>query len=167
MAVARELRQVADQGVAIGVDEARQAVGQPGVERAVAGEEALIEQADVEFGIGIVHLDAFVGGAHGVAHAQAGVPQMLEECGDGLLGGRDVPVGREQQQQIDVGVREELPPAVAAHREQATLDATPGNSRRSRGIHHQAVHFGGTFGKRGQGVAASPGIAGGCATHCC
>ena len=88
----------------------RQAVGQPCIESAVAAEETLIEQADVEFGIGIVDLGAFVRCAHGVAHAQAGVPQMLEECRDGVLGGCNVALGREEQKDVDIRVREELPP---------------------------------------------------------
>ena len=93
VAVARQLREIAHQGVAVAVDEARQAVGQPGVERPVAGEKALIQQADVQFDIVVVHLGAFVRRAHRVADAQAGVPKMLQERRDRLLGARHLPFG--------------------------------------------------------------------------
>lgn len=77
MAFPRQPRQVARQRVAIGEHEARQFGGQGSVERAVACQVTLVEQGNVELGVLVVHLRALLGRAHGMAHAQAGVPELL------------------------------------------------------------------------------------------
>jgi len=74
VAFAAEARQVARQRVALGVQEARQALGKPGIQRAVAGQEPLIQQADVQLDILIVDLGAFFRRAHGMAEPQPGIP---------------------------------------------------------------------------------------------
>src|SRR5271157_3168577 len=51
VAGARQLREIADQRLAAAVDEARQLLRQAGVERAVAGKVALVEQADVQLDV--------------------------------------------------------------------------------------------------------------------
>ena len=128
VAFAGQAGQIANQGVAIGVDEARQAVGEPRIEHAIAGEESLIEQADVEFRIPVVHLAAFGRRAHRVAHAQSGIPEMLQEGRNRGLTLHRLPLGGEEQQNVDIGVRKELPPAIPAHGEHRNLTATEGNS---------------------------------------
>ena len=52
VAVARQLRQVADQRLAVARHEPRHPAGQVGVQRAVAGQVALVQQADVQLGVG-------------------------------------------------------------------------------------------------------------------
>src|SRR5437899_10832992 len=108
VAVARELCEVAEQGIAIAVDEARKLGGEISIEGAVAAEVALIEEADVELGVAVVDLGAFGGGADGMAHAEAGIPKGLEERGDGLFGSGHEAFALKEQEQIDIGVRKKL-----------------------------------------------------------
>src|SRR5262245_53249201 len=57
VAVARQVREIADERVAVAVDEARQLASEIRVESTVTGEEALIEKADVQLGVLVVHLE--------------------------------------------------------------------------------------------------------------
>jgi len=61
-------------------------------------------------------LDAFVGwcAAEWLMRRPAS-QRYWRNAEDGFLGGRKAPFGGKQQQQVDIGVGEELPPAVAAH----------------------------------------------------
>ena len=86
VALAREARQVAHQRLAVGADEARQLRGQIRIERAVAGQIALVEQADVQLGVLLVDFQALRQRAHGMADAQAGIPERLQKGGDSVLG---------------------------------------------------------------------------------
>ena len=88
------------------MQEARQLLGEPGVQGAVAGQEPLIQQADVQLDVLIVHLGAFLRRAHGMAEAQPGIPECLEERGDRFARILRQAVVLHQQQQIDVGIRE-------------------------------------------------------------
>ena len=126
---------------------------QLGVERAVAGQVALVEQADVQLDIVVVHLGAFVRRAHGVADAQPGVPQALQKRGDGLLVAAPVPLGFEQQQQIDIGIGKQLAAAVAAHGEHRDAGRQQPEQQCVGGLQHQPVHLGGALGQRGQRIA--------------
>ena len=84
-------------------------------ESLVACNEPRVEQADVELGIVCRELGAFAGIPDRVRDTQLGVPQRGEQCRDllaallGLLG------LAEEQQEVDVGVREEFAPSVAAN----------------------------------------------------
>ena len=152
MALACEADQVAHQSVAIGLYEARKLLAERREERAVAGEEALVEQADVQLGILVVHREAFLGSAHRLAHAQAGVPQPLQESGDlrfTIAGDRFVLA---QKQQVDIRKREELAPAVSADGSQCEAVGYGGEQKAVRGLHHHAVHLVGAFGERNQDV---------------
>ena len=59
-------------------------LGEAGVERAVAREKTLIEQADVQLDVLIVDFSAFFGRADRMAEPQAGIPERLEECREWL-----------------------------------------------------------------------------------
>ncbi|MEI9976287.1 MAG: hypothetical protein WDO73_32100, partial [Ignavibacteriota bacterium] len=64
MAFAGEADEVAHQSVAIILNESREPLADVCEERTVAGEEALVEQADVQLGILVVNFEALVGSAH-------------------------------------------------------------------------------------------------------
>ena len=66
----------------------------------------------------IVHLEALGRRAHRLADAQAGVPEPLQKRGDRFLARDREALGFEQQQQVDIGIRKQLPAAVAAHGQQ-------------------------------------------------
>ena len=85
VALAREPGQIAGQRFAVGADEARQLRGQIGIERAVAAQISLVEQADVQLGVLVVDFQALGQRAHGVADAQAGIPQRLQKRRDGVF----------------------------------------------------------------------------------
>ena len=168
MAVARELRQIAYQGVAIGVDEARQAVGQPGVERAVAREKALIEQADVEFRVGVVHLRrirpacAPNGSCAGRRPTDAAGMRRWPPWRPRSAGPRGTAeAGRCRSTERAAACRSRPP------RARQRWTRRPGNSRRSRRIHHQRGRLRRYVRQAPSARRPSPGIAGECATHCC
>ena len=150
----------------LAVDEARQAVGQPGVERAVAREEALIEQADVQLDIRSCTSAHSAGVRTEWLTRRPASHRLLQERRDGLLAARQLPFDGEQQQQVDVGIRKQLPPAVAAHRQHgdaatrrretagARRHPSPGGRLRRCARQARSAH------------RRSPGIAGGCATRC-
>ena len=155
VAFAGEARQVARQRVAIGQHEARQLGGQGRVERAVAGQVTLVEQRNVELGVLVVHLGALLGRAHGMAHAQAGVPELLEESGDGVLALDGLLRGAEQQQQVHVGIGEHLAAAVAAHRYQRrAVGGKRGKQDLGRGGRNGSIDVRRTFGQSGARVAS-------------
>ncbi len=148
VALPRQSGEVADQRLAVGLDEARQAAGEVGIERAVAGKETLIEQADVELDIPIVHLGALGRRAHGLADAQSGVPESLEKYGDEFLRRRAQPVGLEQQQKVDIGVGKQVAAAVATHGQQGDAGLA---QQGLGGLHHKPVHLVSTLGQSGDG----------------
>ena len=119
VALAGETGEIAHQDFAVGAEEARQTVGHSGVERAVPGQEALVEDADVELDVLVVDLEAFGGRADGLADAQACVPELPQEGGDGFPVRQRQAFGGEQQQQVDIRVREQVAAAVSADGQQA------------------------------------------------
>ena len=152
VAFAAEACEVAHQGVALGVQEARQPLGKPGIQRPVAGQVPLIQQADVQLDVLIVYLGAFFRRTHGMADPQPGIPERLQQSRDGLRGIPHQPAAFHQQEQIHVGVGKQVPPAVAAHGEQSQA----GRKRRPQpiagGALHHAVHQCGTLRKRPDGI---------------
>ena len=118
------------------------------VERGVAGEITLIQQADVQLNIAFVKLGAFLRRAHRIADAQARVPQPLQECRDGVAPALRRPLAGKQQQQVDVGMREKLAASVTADGQQSRSGRRGGRQRVAPGIRHQPVNGGGTLGER-------------------
>ncbi len=119
VAGAGDLAELLGDGVPLAEDEA----GQDGlvkllVERELAGEEAAVEGGEGEFEVVGVEAAGFLDGARGGAGAEADVPHALDDCADrfaALLLGLVVGVGEED---VDVGIREEIFAAVAAEGEQ-------------------------------------------------
>ena len=151
----RQLRQVAHQRPAVAQDEARQLFRQAGVERAVAGEVALVEQADVQLDVALVNLGALGRRPDGVADAQAGVPQVPQKRRDGVLRVHGQLLGFEQQQQVHIRVREQLAAAIAAHREHRQTGWRGRKQQPRRGFQHQAVHLRVALGQSGRRIAGS------------
>ena len=108
MAGADQPAQMKGQPLALAVQEAAQLQDELRVQTAVAGQEALVQQADAELDVALVQLAALGGRAHRVAHPQARVPELLQEGGNApaLALGQHRPL--HQQQQIDVGVGKQL-----------------------------------------------------------
>jgi hypothetical protein len=104
MAFASQLRQVADQRLAAGLDKTRQAARQVGVQYSVARKKTLVEQADIQFDILVVHLGAFLRSTHRVADPQARIPQLLQKRGNRFLVSLRQRVRFEEQQQVYVGI---------------------------------------------------------------
>src|SRR5208283_1558486 len=128
---------------------------QSGEQRAVTGQETLIQQADVELGILVVNLQAFGRSAHRLAHAQARIPKFLQKGRNGgLIRPRQL-VGPAQQQQIDVRKGEELAPAVTARGEQRKTLGNGGKQQPVGGLHHHAVHPRGALRQRNQRIGGS------------
>ena len=152
VALAGQADQVAHQGVAVALHEARKFLAQGAEQRPVAGQKALVQQADVELGVLVVNLQAFVGNAHRLADAQAGVPQSLQK-------GRDLRFMRAehvfvpaQQEQVDIGERKKLAPPVSAHGNHRETFGNGGKQQLRGGLRHQMVHQAGAFGERNQDV---------------
>ena len=86
----------------------------------VAGQCAALEQCRLHRDIGLLFLRALVDRAHGVADAHAQIPASADEGFKAPREGADRVV-RHQQQQIDVGMREQFGPAIAANSKQGSL----------------------------------------------
>ncbi|CUK07277.1 Uncharacterised protein [Achromobacter sp. 2789STDY5608615] len=86
-------------------------------QRAAAGQPARFKQRGFHRDVGVGLALAVLDGAHAVAGLQAQVPERGDQLLDGglVLGGGGV---RQQDQQVDVGVRVQFAAAVAAHRRQ-------------------------------------------------
>src|SRR5579864_4553647 len=113
----RHARQMTRKTVAVAVNESRKLLNQRAIDAGISRQIALVEQADVQFDVAVMQFRAFGGRAHRMADAQAGIPQLLEESGNGIFEARSSFVVREQQQQIHVGVRKKLAPPVTAYRQ--------------------------------------------------
>ena len=86
---------------------------EPVEERARAANEPGIEQRQQEFRVVGLEIREFVELAHLVTHDDAHIPERMQKrAKEALLGRPDAAV--EQQQQVDVGVKAEMPAAVAA-----------------------------------------------------
>src|SRR5205807_2040896 len=94
--------------------ELREGGGQLFIWPEAAAEIAVIEQADGELEIAFVQRATFRGRVDGLAHTQSGVPQDTKKLGDAVARGCAGLLIREQQQ-IDIGEREQLAPAIAAN----------------------------------------------------
>jgi hypothetical protein len=102
MAHAGQPAKVARQVLTAAVEEARQSDRELAVKFPVAGEQALVQQADAQLDVALMQLAALRGRPHRVAQAQLLVPQSPQETGDGLaarLGSRDL---LDQQEQVHV-----------------------------------------------------------------
>ncbi len=84
----------------------------------IAGKKTAIEQADGELGIAVMLARAIVDGVHGVAGAEAGIPKSLEELGHSVAHGRDLSFEFDHEQEVDVGMREQLGASESAGGEQ-------------------------------------------------
>ena len=104
VAFARQPGQAAHQTGAFTGEEAREAHQLPFEEILIAHQEALVEQADGEFQVPVMHAAALFRSAHGLAEAQPGIPQLPQEAGQRFLLGRGHRVALNQNQQIDIGV---------------------------------------------------------------
>jgi len=74
--------------------------------RAVARQKSLIQQADVQLDVLIMQFRAFTGSANRMAHSQPGVPKHLKKSGDGLFVRGGGFLACHQQQQVYIGIRE-------------------------------------------------------------
>ena len=143
MARARGAAQPAQNLAAVGVEEAGEALAELTVEADVAAEEAFVEQADGEFEVAVVQRAGLLDGVDGLAAAQAAVPQAAHEIGDGRAGSRveQRPAGEDQQ--IDIGIREQLAAAVAADSDERESFRESGRERRGLGLENRRIDAGG------------------------
>src|SRR5438270_16248 len=68
-----------NRGIAIAVDESRQILGEPGIQRPVSGKVSLVQQADVQLHVLVMNFYALARGPHRMAHPQSGIPKALEK----------------------------------------------------------------------------------------
>ena len=143
-----------------GVPLAEHEAGQDGlvkllVERELAGEEAAIEGGEGEFEIVGIEAAGFFDGAGAGAGAQADVPHALNDGANGFAGllfGFFVGEGEED---VDVGVGEEIFAAVAAEGEQGdVLCRLPGEGTTPH-FNEDAVDYGGAAADGGSAVAGA------------
>ena len=153
VALVGEARKIAQQRVAIGGDEARQLFGEGGVEGAISGQKPLVEQADIQLGVLIVDFGAFGGRTHGLADAQAGIPQVLQKSGDDLLLFGGQAGGRVEQQQIDIGEGEQMTAPIAAHGNDGSARGDAGKQDLRGGLRYRQVDLSGTLRQGGDGIS--------------
>src|SRR4029077_2543115 len=88
MALARHPRKVSYERVALAVNESGQLAEQRAVDCRVPRQIPLVQQADAQLDIVIVQLRALGGCTHRLAHAQPGIPELLQEARDFALAPR-------------------------------------------------------------------------------
>ena len=143
VARARGAAEQAQNLAAVGVEEAGEAFAELAVEADVAGEEAFVKQADGEFEVAVVERAGLLDGVDGLAAAQAAVPQAAYEIGDGGAGSgvEQRPAGEDQQ--IDIGIREQLAAPVAADGDQRESFRESRRERRGLGLENRRIDAGG------------------------
>jgi hypothetical protein len=77
-------------------------------ERFIAGEETAVQQTHSEFGVGGIDEIALGGNVNGLADAQAFVPEIAKEGGEGLFDFRLGFFVRDEDEEIDIGMGEKL-----------------------------------------------------------
>ena len=113
------------------VDAGGEAVAKTIVERSGTGEQALFEQAGANRDV-VRHLGlAFLDGAYRMRDFQTGIPEHADEAFDRRRTGARFEGPGQQDQDVDVGVGEELAPTIASYgdqrsaRQRADLEPQP------------------------------------------
>ncbi len=128
----------------------------------ISSQKPLIDQADAELYVLAIELAAFMDRAHRLADPQAAIPKSTQKSGEGipLLSSLDLPF--RQDENIDVGVREQVtPPKPADGKDSEPLRKHRGHcsriSRLHQFIHHRAaLSDGGGYVSSGEEILLNP-----------
>ena len=125
------------------------------VEREVAGQEAAVERGQGEFEVVGIEAAGFLDGARTGAGAQADVPHALDDGADGLLGLRLGLVVGKGEEDVDVGVGEEILAPVAAQSQQSDVLRGLAGKGPAPHFNQDTVHHGGAAADGGGAVAGA------------
>ncbi len=125
------------------------------IERKLAGEEAAVERGEGEFEIVGIEAADFLDGAGGGAGAQADVPHALDDGAHGFAGLLFGFVVGEGEEDVDVGVGEEIFAAVAAEGEQRDIGRRLAGEGATPHFDEDAVDDGGAAADGGSAVAGA------------
>jgi len=123
------------------------------VEREVSGEEAAVEGGEGEFEVVGVEAGGFFEGAGGGAGAEADVPHALDDRADGLFGLLFGFVVGEGEEDVDVGVGEEVFAAIAAEGEEGDVGHRLAGEGPAPHFNEDTIDYGGTPADGGGAIA--------------
>ena len=106
-----------DQICAIRPKELRQLRREQIVQVMVANQKPLVDEAYAQLDVGLIELAALGNSANGLAKAQSAIPHRSEKGGQGLSLCVALYFLVYEKEQVDIGVRKQLTPAVSSHGE--------------------------------------------------
>ena len=122
MPLSRDIEEVADQVVTVPRHQFRNHfVAQPPEKVLIAGEEPAVKKRDAEFQVVAVKPAALGKGSGRVSNAEPQVPQGSRHRGHGLAKRLRNPAAFGKEKQVDIRIREQFLPSIAADGDQAKI----------------------------------------------